>query len=359
MVRTTIRVARGMKAVVQQGWTAKVAGGRGGAPRASSLLLALLAGTCGPSSTLDRDPVVIDAAARGGAGGRGGANDASGGAGGSPEQGGAAGEAPGDGPDAVAIDDGGVTDDGGTEDASIQDTAGEPLAPDVAVDVLPPRPDVAPGPPELARGRVGHWKLDEGRGNVGIDSSGIGNHGGTVNILGPDWGMGRLGTALIFTPARRTFLIIASHPTLGPTEAMSISVWVHPASWTGTPRVLQKGDDDIQYGLRAEGEQFRFVLRLDSGVAMVSGPLPPVDRWTHIGATYDGRELRLYMDGSAVAMQTAVGAIATPFTALTVGARSQNAPQSDFFAGLIDDVIIYQRALSAAEVRLLSEGKSP
>ena len=231
----------------------------------------------------------------------------------------------------------------------------ENLSPDVpSVPV-----DVAPVAPELARGRVGHWKLDEGRGNVGIDSSGIGNHGGTVNILGPDWHAGRIGTALLFTPSRRTFMIVASHPTLGPTEAISLSVWVNAASWSPSPRILQKGDDDIQYGLRAEGGELRFVLRLDGGLAAVGTPVPATNKWVHIAATYDGREMRLYLDGSPVAMQVAAGKVASPFTALTIGARSQTAPTSDFWSGLIDDIIIYERALSAAEVRLLSEAKSP
>lgn len=333
------------------------------APRAvvRSLLVGLLvmgmfgALSCGPATRLDRNPVVIDSGGRGGAraGGSGGVSAGSGGAGGIPDPG--AGGSTSDGPPEAAVEDVAAPDlDPGSTDAGDDGSS-----PEVVMDVLPPRPDLAPLPPELTRGRVGHWKLDEGRGNVGIDSSGIGNHGGTVNILGPDWGQGRIGTALIFTPSRRTFLIIASHPTLGPTEAISISVWVHPANWNGSPRVLQKGDDDIQYSLRAEDGQLRFVLRLDSGVAMVSGPLPETNRWTHLAGTYDGRELRLYQDGSAVAMMTAIGTIADPFTALTVGARSQNAPEADFFAGRIDDVIIYERALSAAEVRLLSEGKSP
>ena len=229
---------------------------------------------------------------------------------------------------------------------------------DLPPDLPPPRPDAPTGPPELTRGRVGHWKLDEGMGNVGIDSSGIGNHGGTVNILGPDWRMGKLGTALIFTPNRRTFMIVPSHPTIGPVQWISISVWVNAASWAGTPRILQKGEDDIQYSLRAEDGKLRFVLRL-AAVTAVETPLPPTGRFVHIGATYDGGELRLYLDGSPVAMQPATGDIASPFTSLNIGTRSQSAAETDFFNGLIDDLIIYERPLSAAEVRLLSEGKSP
>jgi hypothetical protein len=325
-----------------------------GGPASAGLLAWLLAlAACGPDGRVNRADVQANDAGRGGSGG--GASGGTGGAGGRAGDGGLDGSGGTGGADAAGGD---VGEASSFADASLLADGFDIDAPAPPPDAPPPRPDVPPGPPELARGRVGHWKLDEGRGNVGVDSSGIGNHGGTVNILMGDWQTGRNGTALAFTPTRRTFLIVASHPTIGPTEALSLSAWVRAQSWDGTPRILQKAEDDGEYGLRAEGDKLRFVLRLAT-VTAAEAPLPPPGRWVHIGATYDGREMRIYVDGSPVAMQPATGMIAEAFAPLLVGTGSQTGPATEFFSGLIDDVIIYERALSAAEVRLLSEGNSP
>jgi hypothetical protein len=327
---------------------------------------------CGPGTSADRTTSGMTGdGSVDGRGGRGGS--AQGGSGGNGGVGGAGtggSAAPdGGGPDAVAGSGGTVGITGGSGgtggiggSAGMQGSDGPPefdvaFAPDLPVD-LPVRPDVPPGPPELARGRVGHWKLDEGRGNVALDSSGIGNHGGTVNLLGPDWKPGKFGTALEFTPTRRTFIAMPSHETIGPTEGISISVWVNATSWAGAPRLVQKGEDDIQYSLRAEDGKLRFALRL-AAVTAVETALPPVDEWVHVAATYDGQVMVLYQGGKALGMQAASGPIAQPFTSLSIGTRSQAAAETEFFAGLLDEVIIYERALSATEVGLLADGKSP
>jgi hypothetical protein len=347
-------------------------------PRKTSLLRSnawpgIVAGVlllgCGPGSSADRmnaGPSDGPVGARGGSGGRGDAPGGSGGMGGSgtggsssfdsgPDVAGRGGAAGGTGGSAGSGGQGGSAGLGSSDGPPEFDLAFET---DLPVD-LPLRPDVPPGPPELARGRVGHWKLDEARGNVALDSSGIGNHGGTVNILGPDWKPGKFGTALEFTPMRRTFVTMPSHETIGPTEGISISVWVNAAGWVGSPRIVQKGEDDIQYSLRAESDKLRFVLRLGAAVTAVEAALPPVEKWVHVAATYDGERMVLYQDGKALQMLSANGRIAQPFTSLFIGTRSQAAAENEFFAGLIDEVIIYERALSAMEVQLLADGKSP
>src|SRR5262249_14065065 len=70
--------------------------------------------------------------------------------------------------------------------------------------------------------------------------------------------------------------------------------------------------------------------------------------WHHLAATYDGSVLRMYVDGVQVGTLNAPGNIAT-----TVGAPLEiggDALWGEFWSGLIDDVRIYNRALSAAEV---------
>ena len=74
----------------------------------------------------------------------------------------------------------------------------------------------------------------------------------------------------------------------------------------------------------------------------------PLDTWTHLAATYDGATLRLYVDGSLAGSVAATGAIATSAGALRIGG---NTLWGEYFQGLIDEVRVYNRALSQAELQ--------
>ena len=73
--------------------------------------------------------------------------------------------------------------------------------------------------------------------------------------------------------------------------------------------------------------------------------------WHHVVATYDGTSSKLYVDGSLEG-QVAIAGTITPSTApLAIGRNGIQ--DTDRFRGSIDDVRIYDRALSAAEVAIL------
>jgi hypothetical protein len=73
--------------------------------------------------------------------------------------------------------------------------------------------------------------------------------------------------------------------------------------------------------------------------------------WTHLAATYDGRILRVYVNGTQVgSITTSGGNLGTSTGALRIGG---NTIWGEFFNGTIDDVRIYNRALSAAEINNL------
>ena len=73
-----------------------------------------------------------------------------------------------------------------------------------------------------------------------------------------------------------------------------------------------------------------------------------LNTWTHLAATYSGSVLNLYVNGTQVASQPATGQIVSSTGALKFGG---NAIWSEWFNGLIDEVRVYNRALSAAEIQ--------
>ena len=74
----------------------------------------------------------------------------------------------------------------------------------------------------------------------------------------------------------------------------------------------------------------------------------PLDTWAHVAATYDGATLRLYVDGSLVASVAATGAISTSTGALRIGG---NVLWGEYFQGLIDEVRVYNRALTLSQIQ--------
>jgi hypothetical protein len=70
--------------------------------------------------------------------------------------------------------------------------------------------------------------------------------------------------------------------------------------------------------------------------------------WTHLAATYDGATLRLYVNGTLAASRAQSGPMATTTSSLRIGG---NGVWGEYFQWRIDEVRIYNRALSQAEIQ--------
>lgn len=88
---------------------------------------------------------------------------------------------------------------------------------------------------------------------------------------------------------------------------------------------------------------------LDGSIRQTSGTTPlPVDRWSDVAVTYDGAKLRLYVNGRQASSRATTGTIQTPSNPLWIGG---NRPYGEHFHGLIDEIRVYDRALSGNEIR--------
>ena len=74
----------------------------------------------------------------------------------------------------------------------------------------------------------------------------------------------------------------------------------------------------------------------------------PLNTWTHLAATYDGATLRLFVNGTQVGSRALTGALLTSTGVLRIGG---NAIWGEFFQGRIDEIRIYNRALSPGEIQ--------
>jgi Concanavalin A-like lectin/glucanases superfamily/Domain of unknown function (DUF1929) len=181
------------------------------------------------------------------------------------------------------------------------------------------------------------------------DSSAYGNAGTVVG--GATRSAGRFGSALTFDGVDDLVTVPDAGP-LNLASGMTLEAWANPTATADWRSLLVKArGDDLSYGLYGSGADspagFVFADR-ETGSARAGDPLP-ADTWTHVAATYDGESLRLFVNGAQVAVSTTGSGPLTPGNGpLTIGG---NGVWDERFAGRIDEVRVYDRALSAAEIQ--------
>jgi len=128
---------------------------------------------------------------------------------------------------------------------------------------------------------------------------------------------------------------------------MTLEAWVNPSLVNGVWRdVIYKAKDN--YYLEADSTSGKPATRATSGGALFGTAAVTTNTWTHLAGTYDGATLRLYVNGVQVNSRAQTGAIAISTNPLQIGGDSI---YGQYFQGRIDEVRIYNRALSATEVQ--------
>jgi glucose/arabinose dehydrogenase len=199
-----------------------------------------------------------------------------------------------------------------------------------------------------AAGEVAAYGFDEGAGTSVADASGSGNAGTTT---GTGWApMGRFGSALSFNGSS-SFVTVADSASLDLTTGMTLEAWVNPSTLDPGWRtvVFKQSTNGMVYSLYAHNGT-RPAGQVDiGGEQNAIGPAAlPVGTWTHLAVTYDRAALRLYVNGGLAASKVQTGNIPTSSGVLRIGG---NSIWTEYFVGLIDEVRIYGRALSAGEIQ--------
>src|SRR3989441_20994 len=199
-----------------------------------------------------------------------------------------------------------------------------------------------------APGLVAAYGFAEGAGTTVADSSGNNNMG---TISGATWTTaGRFGNALAFN-GTSAVVTVPSSASLQLTTGMTLEAWVSPTvTPSGWRAVIDKNLD--RYYLTASSDQGNRPVIGGTWAAgnqnTVGGSVLAVNTWTHLAATFDGATVRLYVNGAQVASQAQTTPLTTSTETLQIGG---DAYTGENFAGLIDEVRIYNRALSAAEIQ--------
>jgi hypothetical protein len=211
-------------------------------------------------------------------------------------------------------------------------------------------------PEQQAEDVVAHWRLDEGIGTIISDSSGNANDG---EVYGAQWASGKNGWALMFDGAD-DYVRVADSPSLDTTDALTVSAWVlksgNQPGWVALVTREKGAGGSEHYYLGFSNNRFRWFVNTTNGYSQWDiGPQASNSEWTHVTGTYDGSDVRLYIDGAEVFSVSQSGVFSSDTTPVLIGGATNNGEVSyiEFFHGIIDEVRIYDRALSPAEVSAL------
>jgi hypothetical protein len=217
--------------------------------------------------------------------------------------------------------------------------------------------DPSGGSEALEDGLFGHWKFDDGAGCTATDSAGS-NHGALAGRpgddcppYGPTWTAGKIGGALSFDGSDRVLLGSIAPLADDPDPNVTVEAWVRPASFPGvwSPVVMQNNDRSAGYYFYIQEGQPSIAVVGGPGHALASSPEAiGLNEWHHMAGTNDGAYLKIYVDAHLKDSVASAG-----FTGITHPAYiGYDALTQGYFNGLIDDVRVYDRALSAEELMM-------
>jgi len=214
--------------------------------------------------------------------------------------------------------------------------------------------DFTKPPSQLEKGLVAWWSFDGDRGNVARDSSGRGNHG-LIQLA--TWVEGRIGRGLRFDKDR-SLVKIPCKPALNLGSAITIEAWIYPVAPPDVSRVIIAKNDE--YALRidkeSEGGNISFFPHVGSPAVAweprVSSKKPPSrNSWHHVAAVWDGQVERLYLDGILQAERERTGRSNPNPYPVIIGNWEYPSCHGTCFGGVLDEVKIWNRPLSAEEVQ--------
>ncbi len=223
-------------------------------------------------------------------------------------------------------------------------------------------------------GPVLHWKLDETSGGLAFDASASGLHGTYTGSSGAP-----LTSAIVppvmfpnaasrsFSRAQRHTIQIAPLPAaLKPTTELTVAVWYRTNSLDLGGSELVSGADS--YNLRILNDQVEIAKYTGSGGhkqcrMTVDGGKAYDGSWHHLAGVISPSRMRIYFDGltdggTGANCEAALPNITYPrYSDFVIGRHANGGNENYDFDGLIDEVRVWNRALSAAEIQRLAAGR--
>jgi len=199
------------------------------------------------------------------------------------------------------------------------------------------------------------WNLDEGAGST-FDS--VTNSAAGTLLGGYSWASGIDGQCAAFDGVTGSYASIVHHPEQLPQSGFSTEIWyqwdVTPGTGNGFARLVDKsGSNGYKLEHNYNNTELSFWLKtVTMGTAVSSGNFSPVQgTWYHVVNTYDGANLKMYINGVFKNSVGLTGNVTTAATdSLYLGGKSTMDWQSSYFQGKIDAFSVWNQTLTPTEV---------
>ncbi len=216
--------------------------------------------------------------------------------------------------------------------------------------------------PNLWRGLVGWWlpSVNPRGGNRLFDLSPFRNHGTLQNMANDDWvvsgGAGSLdfdgSDDYVSIPQRSSINVGAGN--------FSVSFWYRAASWVDSTPIIFKGGNltsNPGWTLRQVSTGLQFLLRTATGTSAVIYTNTNLNEWIHVVGVFSiGVKTEIFAQGflAATAANSFTSVANTLDIEIAKGLDSQAIPDTKYYSGMVDDIRIYNRALTPSEIRQLA-----
>ncbi|MHC4088052.1 MAG: LamG-like jellyroll fold domain-containing protein, partial [Planctomycetota bacterium] len=198
-------------------------------------------------------------------------------------------------------------------------------------------------------GLVAHWKFDDGSGGTATDSAGTNN--GTLNG-NPTWTAGRVDGALSFDGIG-DYVSLATIASLTG-DTLTAQAWIRLSDLGSKPILTQHLTNmtkDGYYFYITGGRPTFYLIDGFTSAQAISPETINADQWYHVAGTNDGSNLKLYVDGRLKSNVSSAG-----FTGVSTNAYiGRDISSAVHYNGLIDDVRIYNRAVSESEFQDIAD----
>jgi len=211
---------------------------------------------------------------------------------------------------------------------------------------------------DIQAGLVSYWNFDEETGDIINDI--VGNNDGTINGK-PTWVDGIIGGGLEFN-GNNNYIDCGADVSLDITDTLTITAWVAIATFGNWDGVVTKGVNSGPYAMQLWGDGalrfspnwgspagFKGAGSFNTNTKMVAG------EWNHAAITYDGAKARFYINGIPDTLEVDQAfTFGTNTDSLILGCDFPGG--DEYFDGVMDEVLIFSRALTEAEILKVMAG---
>ena len=200
-------------------------------------------------------------------------------------------------------------------------------------------------------GLVAYWPFDEGSGKTAEDVTGNGHDGKFAGA--PKWVDGKFGTALEFD-GEEDHVVVADDAALAIEENITFMAWFSPGDVLTSRRLMVKNNSIFVIFDFGNKDSIDFLVKPDNTFAESTTTDWKVGEWYHFAGTFDGKTMKVYVNGKLEDEAANNVPIAPSDLELWIGGDDFGRP-TDFFPGSIDEVRLYEKTLTEAEIQKVME----